>query len=73
MNGKAQRTADYLAYMLDAIRRIAGYVEDFDRVAFDRDVRTQDAVIRNLEILGEAARNILNHDPEFAAENSDIP
>ena len=59
--------------MLEAIRRIAGYVKDFDRPAFDRGIRTQDAVIWNLEIVGAAARNILNNDPAFAAAHPEIP
>ena len=68
MSGKVRRTPDYLAHMLEAISRIADYVRDFDRGAFERD-----AVIRNLEIVGEAARNILNNDPAFAAAHPDIP
>ena len=73
MSGKVRRTPDYLAHMLEAISRIADYLRDFDRGAFERDTRTQDAVIRNLEIVGEAARNILNNDPAFAAAHPDIP
>ena len=34
---------------------------------------TQDAVIRNLEIIGEACRNIERVDPGFAARNPDLP
>lgn len=33
----------------------------------------QDAVIRNIEILGEAANNLLQADPEFAAKHPEIP
>jgi uncharacterized protein with HEPN domain len=33
----------------------------------------QDAVIRNLEILGEASNNILKHYPEFAAQHPELP
>ena len=33
----------------------------------------QDAVIRNVEIIGEAARNIARHYPEFAQEHAEIP
>jgi uncharacterized protein with HEPN domain len=40
--------------MLEAARRLAGYVAAMDRAAFEVDTRTIDAVIRNLEILGEA-------------------
>ena len=48
----------YLDDMLQAIERIKEYTEDLDEEAFASDRKTQDAVIRNLEIIGEAARSI---------------
>ncbi len=33
----------------------------------------QDAVIRNIEVIGEAANNIQRVDAEFAAANGEIP
>ncbi|WP_231363474.1 DUF86 domain-containing protein [Thioalkalivibrio sulfidiphilus] len=33
----------------------------------------QDAVIRNLEIIGEAAGNIQKHFPEFSTKHPDFP
>lgn len=65
MSGKYWRTSDYLAHMHEAVRRITTYVKDLDRAAFEQDIRTQDAVIRNPEIVGEAARNVLEQDPAF--------
>ncbi len=44
--------------IVEAIRRIRLYTTDMDYVGFVRDTKTQDAVIRNIEIIGEAARNI---------------
>ena len=44
--------------MLEAINRIESYVDGMDCDAFAADTRTQDAVIRNLEILGEASKRI---------------
>jgi len=44
-----------------------------DEVAFSRDEMTQDAVIRNFEIIGEACRNIERNDPSFAAAHSELP
>ncbi|MEI8205946.1 MAG: DUF86 domain-containing protein [Kiritimatiellales bacterium] len=38
--------------------------------AFLKDKRTQDAVVRNIEILGEATKNI---SAAFRAQHSDIP
>ena len=50
--------------IIEAIRKIAIYVEDLDFDAFRRDEKTIDAVIRNFIVIGEAARNI----PERVAE-----
>ena len=44
--------------MLQAIAFIREYVKDMDYKVFVADRKTQDAVIRNLEIISEAARTI---------------
>jgi uncharacterized protein with HEPN domain len=44
--------------MLDSINDIREYCKGMDRDAFMADKKTQAAVIRNLEILGEAAKNM---------------
>ena len=54
----ALRTMDYVAHIVEAIDRIARYVEDMTELSFLSDEKTQDAVVRNFEILGEAANNI---------------
>jgi uncharacterized protein with HEPN domain len=48
----------YLDDILEAIDRIQGYVEGMDYSGFAADQRTMDAVVRNLEIIGEAARGL---------------
>jgi uncharacterized protein with HEPN domain len=48
----------FLRHMLDSISDILEYCEGMDRDAFMSDKKTQAAVIRNLEILGEAAKNV---------------
>jgi len=45
-------------------------VQGFDKDAFINSPLVQDAVIRNLEIIGEAANKILSADPTFAQRNS---
>lgn len=45
----------YLDDILEAIDRVREYTLDLDYEAFRQDRKTQDAVIRNLEIIGEAA------------------
>lgn len=70
---KALRTADYLDHILEAIAQIAAYTEGVDSEAFSKDRKTQDAVIRNLEIIGEACNNIARHHPEFEAQHPEVP
>ncbi len=67
------RIPDYLSHILDAIQRIHRYVEDMNEMKFLDDPKTQDAVIRNFEIIGEACRNIELHHADFAANHSEVP
>jgi uncharacterized protein with HEPN domain len=53
-----RRLVDYIDHMIEAISRIMKYVEGIDEQAFVRDHMIQDAVVRNFEIIGEAARNV---------------
>jgi uncharacterized protein with HEPN domain len=39
----------------EAIEKIERYVAGFDRATFIKDEKTIDSVVRNLEIIGEAA------------------
>ena len=50
----------YLDDILDAISAIQRYIDDYDYMSFVEDKKTQDAVVRNLEVIGEA----VNHLPE---------
>lgn len=50
--------ADCLLDSREAIRRIAEYVARVNYEMFMGDIKTQDAVIRNLEILGEATKHL---------------
>lgn len=67
------RLPEYLGHILEAIERIHRYVEDMDEVAFLADEKTQDAVIRNFEIIGEASNNIKKHHAEFAKQHPEVP
>lgn len=73
MSRDRQRLTDYLEHMQQAIVRIGRYTELLDEVAFLHNELVQDAVIRNLEILGEASNNVLKHYPDFAAEHPQLP
>lgn len=57
MNPKPLRIPDYLRHILDAIGRIRKYTENLSEEDFNSSEVVQDAVIRNLEVMGEAARN----------------
>lgn len=70
---KALRVPDYLGHILKAIERIDRYTADMGEVAFLNSELVQDAVIRNIEIVGEASNNIQRVAPEFAAQHDDIP
>ncbi|MBI1869801.1 MAG: DUF86 domain-containing protein [Chlamydiae bacterium] len=48
----------YLQDIIDAIERINEYVTLMTFEAFVKDRKTFDAVIRNLEVIGEAIKNI---------------
>ena len=62
---KFLRVLDYLDHISKAISQIENYVEGVDQATFLHSAMLQDAVIRNIEIIGEAANNILNRDSEF--------
>lgn len=47
----------YLRHILDAVEKIERFTLGGQK-AFETDDRTQDAVIRNFEVIGEAVKNI---------------
>lgn len=73
MSRDQQRLVDYLAHIIEAIERIDLYTEDLGELAFLENPMAQDAVIRNLEIIGEASHNIEIHFPEYADAHPELP
>lgn len=73
MTPGSQRLDDYLAHILEAIDRIERYAGDMDEQAFLNDHLVQDAVVRNLEVIGEASNNITKRFPEFVAGHPELP
>lgn len=61
---------DFVIDIQEAIRRIMGYTSGMTYETFLADTKTQDAVIRNLEIIGEAAKSLSE---ELRAEHAVIP
>ena len=54
----------------EALAKISRYVSGMDRAAFLGDEKTVDAVVRNVEIIGEAVKQL--HD-DFKAANPAVP
>ena len=63
------RDEDYIHHILGAISSIEAYTAEGE-TAFMVDRKTQDAVIRNLEMIGEAANKL---SPELHSSQPDIP
>lgn len=66
---KDLRDRDYLEHIQDAIGKIQRYVAGMSEAGFMADDLVQDAVIRNLEIIGEAVTNL---SPELKARHDDV-
>lgn len=62
--------AVYIRHIHDCILRIETYVAD-GRTAFFNDPKTQDAVIRNLEVIGQAVKDLGTD--RLSAEQPAIP
>lgn len=75
MNAKQRqlRDADYLEHMLKAIKLARSYVEGLSKSDFLADKRTQQAVILNIVVIGEAATQLVDEHSEFAEQHPEIP
>ena len=60
----------YLQDILDSISKINEYAGNLDLEAFAVDYKTIDAVVRNLEIIGEAVKNLPQ---EIKNKHKDVP
>ena len=49
---------DFLCDISEAVKRTTFYVDNVTYEKFLDDIKTQDAVVRNIEIIGEAVKNI---------------
>ncbi len=54
----SRRDRDFLTDILEAVSRASQYIDEMDYAAFIHDTKTQDAVIRTIEIIGEATKNL---------------
>lgn len=60
----------YLQDIITSIDKIESYTENLSFDDFSQNQMTIDAVVRNLEIIGEAAKNIPQ---DFCENHSDVP
>lgn len=61
---------DLLKDIIESIERIISYSCDMEYSSFKTDNKTQDAVIRNIEVMGEATKLLSN---ELKAKYADVP
>jgi len=58
----------YLRHILESIQAIEEYTEGWPEEAFLADRRTQDAVVRRLEIIGEAVGRLPDETKKLASD-----
>jgi len=63
-------TFAYIGHIKEAIETIEGYLTDVDFQKFSENKMIFDAVVRELEIIGEAANNI---DGDFQKQFPEVP
>lgn len=64
------RLVDYLDHMLEAAQQACSYVEGMVKEDFLADKRTQQAVILNIVIIGEAATKLLQNHADFLEQHT---
>ena len=67
---KGRDVTDYLADILQAIDDVAEFIEGMDFARFAEDKKTVNAVIRSLEVIGEATKYI---PASFRKRHPEIP
>jgi uncharacterized protein with HEPN domain len=69
-----ERVADYLEHIAAAIERAMRYVGNLASLqALEQDEQAQDAIVRTLTVIGEAAVRIQKADPDFLAAHPELP
>ncbi|HTW79133.1 MAG TPA: DUF86 domain-containing protein [Terracidiphilus sp.] len=73
MNQHPLRARDYLGHMLDAVGQIECYLAGKTLAEFLEDRLLQDGVVRNIEVLGEASKRMLDAVPDAVIKLPGIP
>lgn len=69
-----ERAGDYLEHIADAIGRAMRYVGNLpDVAALEKDQQAQDAIVRTIAVIGEAAVRLQKEAPEFVSAHPEIP
>lgn len=68
MNAKSAKP--FLEHILASAEMIDSYIKGRSFEDFSKDVEVQDAVMRRMEIIGEAAKNV---PPEFKKRHPEMP
>jgi uncharacterized protein with HEPN domain len=69
-----ERVEDYLEHIASAIERAIRYTESMESLAaLEQDEQAQDAIVRTLTVIGEAAVRIQKAAPEFVAAHPELP
>jgi uncharacterized protein with HEPN domain len=73
VNKHEERAKDYLLHMLDALDAILSYTSGVNQEGFFANRMLRDAVVRNIGIVGESAKQLLDVAPEFSSKHPEIP
>ncbi len=60
----------FIEHILDSIEKIEEFTRNVSQSEFNRNIQLQDAIVRRIEIIGEAARNLPKN---FTRKYPDIP
>ncbi len=69
----AQSASDLIGHIVQAAADACSYVDGLSKDDFLADKRTQQAVIMNLIIIGEAASKVMDVHAEFAQQHPEVP
>jgi len=66
VNSAEKPLNEFIRHILIGIEKIERHTRGLDLQGFLANDLIQDAVIRNLEVIGEASKNIMKHYSEFS-------
>ena len=69
----SSRLLDYLDHMQQATADVSSFVDGLNHADFLNDKRTQQAVIMNLIIIGEAATKVMERYAAFTQAHPEVP